>query len=172
MRQDELMHYGVPGMKWGHRKALPTAGQVKAKMARRAKALPTAGQVKVKTKRSLQNFSKEYDKILRQDKNINMKSANARSKRIIETSNNAQKVAKHQNKIALREKSRYGQTNGKIVANSILSAMAVNTVSSIAMSAATITGHDYAAKLISNAAFGANIGIAARGAYKGYHNYR
>ena len=82
-------------------------------MVRRAKALPTAGQVKVKTKRSLQNFSKEYDKRLRQDKNINMKSANARSKRIIETSNNAQKVAKHQNKIALREKSRYGQTKSR-----------------------------------------------------------
>ena len=155
MNKDELMHYGVPGMRWGHRKALPTAGQVKAK-----------------TIRGLKKLSKDYDRSLRADKSTNMIRANARSKRIIETSNNAQKVAKHQNKIALREKSRYGQTNGKIVANSILSAMAVNTVSSIAMSAATITGHDYAAKLISNAAFGANIGIAARGAYKGYHNYR
>lgn len=27
MRQDELMRYGVPGMRWGHRKALPISSQ-------------------------------------------------------------------------------------------------------------------------------------------------
>ena len=27
MNQDELMHYGVPGMRWGHRKALPISSQ-------------------------------------------------------------------------------------------------------------------------------------------------
>lgn len=38
MNKDELMHYGVPGMRWGHRKALPTAGQVKAKTIRGLKS--------------------------------------------------------------------------------------------------------------------------------------
>ena len=27
MNKDELMHYGVPGMRWGHRKALPISSQ-------------------------------------------------------------------------------------------------------------------------------------------------
>ena len=27
MRQDELMHYGVPGMRWGHRKARPLSAE-------------------------------------------------------------------------------------------------------------------------------------------------
>ena len=33
MNNTELRHYGVKGMKWGHRKAVPTAADVKAKKA-------------------------------------------------------------------------------------------------------------------------------------------
>ena len=54
-RSNELMHYGVPGMKWGRRKARPTAtGGV-----RRASSVPTADQAaqrearKAKAKKAL-----------------------------------------------------------------------------------------------------------------------
>lgn len=34
MRQDELMHYGVPGMKWGHRKASSSSSGGRSKGAK------------------------------------------------------------------------------------------------------------------------------------------
>ena len=38
MRQDELMHYGVKGMKWGHRKKSYSSTGVRSAMARRSNA--------------------------------------------------------------------------------------------------------------------------------------
>lgn len=96
---------------------------------------------------------------------------NARSKRIIKTSNNARKVEKHKTKMALREKSRYGQTNGRIAANTLLKVMGTDYVSNIAANTARLTGHDYAAKLIENAAFGAKAYYVFEGSYKAYNNY-
>ena len=51
MRQDELMHYGVKGMRWGHRKALPVSSQ---------RARYDAAKQQYKADRKA--YSKSYDK--------------------------------------------------------------------------------------------------------------
>lgn len=53
MRQDELMHYGVPGMRWGHRKALPISSQ-------RARYDAAKQQYKADKKAYSKSFNKAY----------------------------------------------------------------------------------------------------------------
>lgn len=53
MRQDELMHYGVPGMRWGHRKALPISSQ-------RARYDAAKQQYKADRKAYSKSFNKAY----------------------------------------------------------------------------------------------------------------
>lgn len=53
MRKDELMHYGVKGMKWGHRKALPISSQ-------RARYDAAKQQYKADRKAYSKSFDKAY----------------------------------------------------------------------------------------------------------------
>ena len=73
MKQDELMHYGVPGMRWGHRKALPISSQRARYDA--AKQQYKADK-KVYRKNSTQlNKSKSAMKKAKKDRKQSMKSA-------------------------------------------------------------------------------------------------
>ena len=73
MNKDELMHYGVPGMRWGHRKALPISSQRARYDA--AKQQYKADK-KVYRKNSTQlNKSKSAMKKVKKDRKQSMKSA-------------------------------------------------------------------------------------------------
>ena len=73
MNKDELMHYGVPGMRWGHRKALPISSQRARYDA--AKQQYKADK-KVYRKNSTQlNKSKSAMKKVKKDSKQSMKSA-------------------------------------------------------------------------------------------------
>ena len=73
MNKDELMHYGVPGMRWGHRKALPISSQRARYDA--AKQRYKADK-KVYRKNSTQlNKSKSAMKKAKKDRKQSMKSA-------------------------------------------------------------------------------------------------
>lgn len=52
-RTDELFHYGVPGMKWGRRKAIPVASGQAPKSKKQIRAEQTKAAVK--------KYSKKYD---------------------------------------------------------------------------------------------------------------
>ena len=53
MRQDELMHYGVPGMRWGHRKARPESPE-------HARYMAAKQQYKSANKAYNKSFNKAY----------------------------------------------------------------------------------------------------------------
>ena len=53
MRQDELMHYGVPGMKWGHKKARPLS-------ADRSRYVNAKSRYKADNKAYNKSFNKAY----------------------------------------------------------------------------------------------------------------
>lgn len=53
MRQDELMHYGVPGMRWGHRKARPESPE-------HARYMSAKQQYKSANKAYNKSFNKAY----------------------------------------------------------------------------------------------------------------
>lgn len=54
MRQDELMHYGVPGMRWGHRKARPESPE-------HARYMSAKQQYKSANKAYNKSFNKAYN---------------------------------------------------------------------------------------------------------------
>lgn len=59
-KDGEFMHYGVPGMKWGHRKAQPMSTGLTARQAHNAVAKARAK--KFETKFDRDSARKEYDK--------------------------------------------------------------------------------------------------------------
>ena len=73
MRKDELMHYGVPGMKWGHRKALPISSQ-RARYDAAKQQYKTDKKVYRKNSTQL-NKSKYAMKKAKKDRKQSMKSA-------------------------------------------------------------------------------------------------
>lgn len=74
MPSNELRHYGVPGMKWGHRKArgseVKSSTDRKAVDAIRKKPVPAMSNKQLKTVNSRLELEKKYSDLTRQQTSI------------------------------------------------------------------------------------------------------
>lgn len=88
MPSNELRHYGVPGMKWGHRKA--RGSEVKSSTDRKAvdtirkKPVPSMSNKQLKTVNSRLELEKKYSDLTRQQTSIDkVKKGNEAAKAIL-----------------------------------------------------------------------------------------
>lgn len=80
---DELMHYGVKGMKWGHRKAMRTAAKYDKKSRKYAEQAKR--QILEEDKKIYDDVSKLYKNMSNGEKVLNTKYNDRRSKKEIKT---------------------------------------------------------------------------------------
>ena len=149
---DELYHYGVLGMKWGHHKSStyngPSLYTKKHGVVLGLRAFSTAGADKRKAKA---NKKVEI---------LNKKAPG--SKRYVKAKVKATKI----------NASRYGRTNGQIIANGILKNIGIYAATSIASKTAYKLGKRSVASTIANFGTGIAIGNNITTGIRVAYNYR
>ena len=149
---DELYHYGVLGMRWGHHKSSTYNGPAlytkKHRVVLGLRAFSTAGADKRKAKAN------------KRVEILNKKAPG--SKRYVKAKVKATKI----------NASRYGKTNGQIIANGILKNIGIYAATSIASKTAYKLGKRSVASTIANFGTGIAIGNNITTGIRVAYNYR
>lgn len=195
---DELTHYGVPGMKWGHRKSVYSriSGSIRRKQINNANR--RLSDIKTKQKqvndelRELNSYEKNPSKIgsskistsirRNQIKSLNKTKTklNTQAKDNREALKELHDIDKHVKtkqaaKQAFKEekikRSRYGQTNGQIIAEGVIKDVGAAVISKTASKTATRFGKKTVADTIEVMGLGYRAGNEIRTGYRLVTNY-
>lgn len=195
---DELTHYGVPGMRWGHRKSVYSrvSGSIRRKQIENANK--RLSDIKVKQKqvndelRELNSYEKNPSRIgkskistsARRNQIDSLKKTkaklNAQAKDNKEALKELHDIDKHvrekqASKQAFKEekikRSRYGQTNTQILTKGVLNDLGAATLTKVASTTATKLGKKSVADTIEVMGLGYRAGNEIRTGYRLVTNY-